>query len=107
MSYVTAPETPLEQFKKAEGEYPLPGSITSYPVTSSNPTSKDALADLGAAMKILGGNSVEYPLPKLVMLISVISPLNMVAAAVAPVPPIGSPNPSFLSSTIYTDGASL
>ena len=38
---------------------------------------------------------------------SVISPLNMVAAAVAPVPPIGSPNPSFLSSTIYTDGASV
>ena len=85
----------------------MPGSITSYPVTSSNPTSKDALAALGSEMKILGGNSAEYPVPKLVMLISVISPLNMVAAAVAPVPPIGSPNPSFLSSTIYTDGASV
>ena len=71
-------QTHLEHPRNAEGEYPLPDSITSKPVTSSKPTSSDALTALGSAMKILGEPVSEYPVPKSVMLISVISPLKMV-----------------------------
>ena len=67
---------------------------------SPNPTSQDASGAGGAAIKTLGGSVSEYPDPKLVILISVISPLKIVAAAVAPVPPMGSPAISFLLSTI-------
>ena len=51
-------------------------------------------------MYITGGSESEYPVPKSIILMSVISPLKIVAAALAPVPPIGLPYPSFLSSTI-------
>ena len=67
---------------------------------SPNPTSQDDAADKGSAMYTFGGVSVEYPVPKLMILISVISPLNIVAAANAPVPPIASPSGPLRSSTI-------
>ena len=100
ISYEETPDTPLLQFTNWDGWYSEPCECTVKPVTSWNPTSQDAAAAFGLAIKTCGGSSSEYPSPKLVILISVISPLNIVATAVAPVPPIGLPDKSFLLSTI-------
>ena len=51
-------------------------------------------------MYTLGGFAVSYPVPNDMILISVISPLKIVAAASAPVPPIDSPRGPLRSSTI-------
>ena len=77
------------------------------PVTSPKPTSQDACAEAGDAIYTFGGSVSEYPEPKLIILISVISPLKMVAAASAPVPPIASPRGPLRGSTMYTEGASV
>ena len=85
--YSTIPLTALAQPSNFALLYPVPCLETVKPVTSFNPIWTEDLASGGFWIMIEGGFEEEYPLPKLLILISVIFPLNTEAVATAPVPP--------------------